>query len=52
MTCAGNTPVAEDDQTQAAATAILTRIERERLRLCSTPYVLAEVHALVITRRR
>jgi predicted nucleic acid-binding protein len=43
---------AENDQNHRAATAILARLEQERVRLFTTLYVLAEVHALVVTRRR
>ncbi len=44
--------VAENDDNHAAALAILSRLERQRSRLFTTQYVLAELHALIITRRR
>lgn len=43
---------AENDDNHAAARAILSRLERERIRFFTTHYVLAELHALIITRRR
>jgi predicted nucleic acid-binding protein len=42
----------EDDQRTPQAVATLSRLERERVRFFTTPFVLAELHALVITRRR
>src|SRR5579884_2094202 len=43
---------AEDEQRHAEALAILKRLEGERVRFYTTHYVLAELHALVVTRRR
>lgn len=43
---------AENDLNHDAALAILSRLERERVRFFTTLYVLAELHALVISRRR
>src|SRR5689334_1686555 len=42
----------EDDQRHDQALAILARLEREHVRFYTTLYVLAELHALVVTRRR
>lgn len=43
---------AEDEGRHQEARAILTRLNRERVQFYTTLYVLAELHALVITRRR
>lgn len=43
---------AVNDQNHATALAILSRLERERIRFFTTLYVLAELHALIITRQR
>lgn len=40
------------DENYQAAGAILSRLQAERVRFFTTLYVLAELHALVITRRR
>jgi predicted nucleic acid-binding protein len=42
----------EDEQRCQDARAVLARLERERVRFHTTQYVLAELHALAITRRR
>ncbi|GEM_PF-4164707 len=42
----------ENDENHDAALVILSRLERERVRFFTTLYVLAELHALVINRRR
>jgi len=42
----------EDEQRHHEARAILVQLERERVRFYTTLYVLAELHALAITRRR
>ena len=43
---------AENDENHDTAVVILSAFERERVRLFTTLYVLAELHALVISRRR
>ena len=43
---------AADEQRHAEARAILARLAAERVRFFTTLYVLAELHALAITRRR
>jgi predicted nucleic acid-binding protein len=43
---------AQSDDNHAAALSVLRRLERERVRFFTTLYVLAELHALVITRHR
>ncbi len=40
------------DENYAAATAILAHLRLEQVRFFTTLYVIAELHALVITRRR
>src|SRR5438105_365970 len=42
----------EDDQNYTRAQATLERLQQERCRFFTTRYVLAETHALFITRRR
>jgi predicted nucleic acid-binding protein len=44
--------MAANDETHDRARAILVRLERERVRLFTTPFVLAELHALIVARRR
>jgi predicted nucleic acid-binding protein len=43
---------AEDETRHREAQAILARLQTEHVRFHTTLYVLAELHALVITRRR